>query len=671
MRERARTPGRRSPVDVPVPVLVGLAVLATFLAWLGWTLVLAPGDSAWSRHEEALYRALAVNTLSELYSGTELAPYREAGLGWHLLILARWLGTAFFALTLAKVVIHFFWQAILTALARLTYTDHVVVFGETPFADKVADEAARQGLRVVHFLPEGRELVRDGVLTLSSDVPLVRQLAMSGAHRARSLVFALPEGAESADLARDVFFDVRFEARARRAGSRGRLAASPRFGPHIHVMMQDSWFEQRDALDYAFHKRQGSQGTLDSVVELISESRCAARAVLARHPVFRLREGDAQHILLLGFGAMAEALLRELCETQRTDADRKQAVTIIDPDPATWTRFTQRCPAWAEAFDGCFLTGTLDTLAQAPDPLVARLAERPLTAAYAVTGAAADPMLEAAKLKTFLAERVEMGALSDRAFGCPIFACVRGGGGGLEATGDGHPGEARGAAPRHRLPIIPFGTWRDIVAASRVLEADPDHAAFQVHATHTRLYAGAEPTNWSQVPEVARHSSRSAAAYVPALLHAAGYDLGPWLAHAAPAPPSVNAPPALSPGRALAESASAAVYLARLEHLRWCAERILSGFQRGEKDLDRKRHPKLKPFDALPVADQAYNIRYILGLGEMLLPDTAPCILPDRAGAKRILMRPTDLALLEAAGLEPASEVSPAAPMRVEEPTHA
>mgnify|MGYP006272995505 CR=1 FL=1 len=671
MSDRVPAPGRRSPVDVPVPVLVGLALLATVIAWIGWTLVLSPGDTGWSRHEEALYRALAVNTLSELYSGSELAAYREAGIGWHLLILARWLGTAFFALTLAKVVIHFFWQAILTALARLIYTDHVVVFGDTPFADKVAEEAARQGLRVVHFLPDGREIVRDGVLTLSSDVPLVRQLSMSGAHRARSLVFALPDGAESADLARDVFFDARFEARARRAGGRGRLAASPRFGPHLHVMMDDAWFDQREALDYAFHKRQGTEGTLDSVVELLSESRCAARAVLAKHPVFRLREGEPQHILLLGFGAMAEALLQEVCETQRTDADRKQAVTILDPDPATWRRFVQRCPAWEQAFDGQFFEGTLDTIASDPDAFLARLGERPLTAAYSVTGTGADPMLEAAKLKTFLADQVEAGALPDRGFGCPIFACVRGGGGGLDGTGDWRQTGTQGAAPRHRLPIVPFGTWRDIVAASRVLEAEPDLAAFQVHATHARLYAGAALTNWSQVPEVARHSSRSAAAYLPALLHAAGYDLGPWLATAAPYPPSVNAPPNLPPGRVLAGSASVAVYLARLEHLRWCAERILSGFQRGEKDLDRKRHPRLVPFDALPVSDQAYNIRYIQGLGETLLPDSGTCILPDRAGAKRILMRPTDLALLEAAGLEPASEVPPPAAMRVEEMTDA
>lgn len=650
---------RHGPIDIPIWLIIAFGGLAYGLAVVGWSLAPAhPGTGSEPGSLESLYLALSVVAPSDTYTASELraAGVQEGTLSWTLLIVARWLGALFFMLTVAKVALTWLYQAVVKRAAKWFNEDHVVIVGKTAFADRAAEAAADQGLKVVQFEPGGKETVPDGILTLDSDIGLAEMLRWSSAHKARALIFATPDNAENADLAERVFRDVAFEAKARAASARGKAALKARAGPHIFVATDDAWYERRDELDHGFHAvpdQPATEAELDSVVEFVGESRAAARAVMTAEPVFRLQQAEIQHILIVGFGSMGQAILAEYCETQRTDPHRRQWVTVLDPDPSRWTLFVQKVPGWAEVFDGAFYPCTIDTLGEHAQGFVRRLSDAPLAAIYVTTGEGLDSMAASADVKRILADMAERGTLPEARMGCPIFACARGGSKRLAGDAGDRVAAAAGQPVVQRLPIVQFGSWPDVVTASRVLDDEPDLAAFRIHATHNELYSETPPTNWSHIAEVARHSSRSAAAYVPALLHAAGFELGPWLSGVDGHRPSVNRLPRLAPGEMLVDSASTAVRLARLEHARWCAERYLRGFVRGPKDLPRKRHPGLVPFDEMDPDAKAYNIQYIALLQSMLLDGAAGPVVARPETARRPVMRPTDIALVRDAGLDP------------------
>ncbi|MEM7768099.1 MAG: RyR domain-containing protein [Pseudomonadota bacterium] len=658
-------------------VLIAFGVPAYGLAFAGWWLVDADQANLLMRAQEAAYAALSVVAPSDVYTAQALDEAGvEAGSGarWTL-VAARWLGAVFFALTLAKVVLLWAYQAAVKWRARVRNEDHVVVVGKQPFADRAAEEAAERGLSVVQFEPGGKETVPDGVLTLDSDMGLVEMLRWSAAHKARALVFATTDNAENADLADRVFADTVFQEKAQAASELGVAAGKARAGPHIFVVTDDAWYERREELNYGFHQvpEVPSDGNrLDSVVEFVGESRAAARAVMTAEPVFRLQRAAIQHIVIVGFGAMGQAILAEYCETQRTDPDRQQWVTILDPDPGAWTGFVQRVPAWADVFDGAFFPCAVETLDERAQAFAARLRAAPPAAIYVTTGAGLDSMAASADVKRIISDLAESGAVPEAEIGCPVFACARGGSGQLVGDAAAQIPAGTDTTVMARMPIVPFGSWRDVVSACRILDDQPDLAAFKVHATHNNLYSPTLPTNWSHIAEVNRYSSRSAASYVPALLHAAGFDLGPWLAGIDGQPPSVNRLPRLAVGERLVDGPSTLVRLARLEHARWCAERYLRGFRRGPKDLARKRHPGLVPFDDLDAGAKSYNIQYVALLQSMLLDGADGPVIARPPTARRPVMRPTDTALVEAAEIAPdlwggAAAPAPSPPTRPQE----
>lgn len=652
MARNSRTRRRGSAWDVPAEALLVGGALAIALAFLGWMLGLPAELVGAARVEEALFRSLSVNTLSDSYSrpiGGSDAPI-TVGWAFGLLIAARWIGAVVFFATLLKVVVRLFLQSILTWICKRFARDHVVIVGDRPFADHIAETAAARGVSVVHFKPDGRETTRNGILTLDSNQSLTSILTQSGAHKARSLVFAMEDNAESAELADRAFDNADFKTMARRASDQSFKGTASRHGPHIFVCLDDGWFEHREQLSVGVRQAEASgqtnDGDLDSVIEVLSESRLAARAVLTEHPLFALAEASRQHVLIVGLGAMGEALLTEICETQRTDTERKQIISIVDPDPTTWARFKRRCPEWDEVFEGHFYPCRIDDLDDGLTGLVAAIDAAPLTAAFVTTGAGTDPAIAAARLKQLVDIKIDENILRDAHARFPIFTCVRGGSG--ERT---QPGAAiDDDAP---MPIIHFGAWDSLVHVSRILEDQPDAMAFEVHSVHARLNApaGQPAENWSAVAEPNRYSSRSAAAFIPTLLYAAGFDLSVWIANRFPDPPSPNELPDLPGAHTLNEDPSERVMLARLEHIRWCAERRLRGWRHAEvTDKARKRHANLVGFDALPLKQKRYNIDYIAVLSDALKAEQGPCVIPEREGALRALVRPTDFDLLEEIG---------------------
>lgn len=93
--------------------------------------------------------------------------------------------------------------------------------------------------------------------------------------------------------------------------------------------------------------------------------------------------------------------------------------------------------------------------------------------------------------------------------------------------------------------------------------------------------AGGTPVPWDELPENVRHANRAAADHIAVKLAAIGCRI------------------VAGSGKPFAFIDAEIDGLARIEHRRWCAERLLRGWRTGSRDSDRRLHPDLKPFEEL------------------------------------------------------------------------
>ena len=110
---------------------------------------------------------------------------------------------------------------------------------------------------------------------------------------------------------------------------------------------------------------------------------------------------------------------------------------------------------------------------------------------------------------------------------------------------------------------------------------------------------------WENLPESLRESNRRQADHIPAKLQAIGCALAPleeWSASESDL------------------STSEVEELARVEHDRWVAERLLDGwtYAPGPKDLRRKRTPWLIPWEEMPEAQRDYDRNTVRNLPRFL-----------------------------------------------------
>ena len=139
--------------------------------------------------------------------------------------------------------------------------------------------------------------------------------------------------------------------------------------------------------------------------------------------------------------------------------------------------------------------------------------------------------------------------------------------------------------------ISPVGGIIRPEMVDRVLDANYEQLASALH----RRYAsgvgagGGLNTAWEALPENIRDANRASADHAPVLLAAVGLRV-------------VQAVEGLAPP-VLTDSEMDRV--ARIEHRRWCADRIDHGWRFGpERDDALRRHPSLVPFDSLTKAER-------------------------------------------------------------------
>ncbi|MEO0784932.1 MAG: RyR domain-containing protein [Pseudomonadota bacterium] len=651
----------RSLLDIPISYIVTCGVIAFILAFFGW--MLAETELGWvERLQVSFYRALSVNTLSDMYGAAFFHEREIEGVAQWSLTIARFFGVATFTMLLVKAYQGLFSERFTKFLAgRLS--GHMVVIGDTDFARATAEEASRFN-RVVWASSEGVTRDQGNILRIVEAGTGNALVKATSATKARSVLIAMDDDTRTFTTTREMLHaeDI--------FGKPSEKENEHLEGPHFFAVVSDRWDaypqEAADLINPPEGRAEDKRsGGLDSVGEFITEARTAARAALGNVPQFLLAGEVPQHVLIAGFGDFGEALLTEICESQRTDLYGLQRFTIIDRSRDAWTRFTSRVPDHAEVFESRFFELDLNVSDGTENKwrdLLAHISQRPLTAAYVTTGKANDSRLSASELRMRLlvaCERltaetsVETGEPGDpfEALAFPVFAYSR------ESVTE----------PIKRMPIISFGAWSEMVSAARVFDDEPDGHAFEIHATHHRLYAGKDQPvpKWRSLSEWQRYSSRSASAYTPALLHAAGYDLRAWYAEAQSSESAVtlNDLPRLATLQSLNEEPALMMKLARLEHARWCAERRLKGYRWGpRKDTARRHHPGLVDFDDLDEGAQRYNIEYIKSLFALLAGKDDKIVVDLRENAPRAITRPTDIALLKKLGMlsdtpsEPLSE---------------
>jgi hypothetical protein len=143
--------------------------------------------------------------------------------------------------------------------------------------------------------------------------------------------------------------------------------------------------------------------------------------------------------------------------------------------------------------------------------------------------------------------------------------------------------------------LHPFGMVEGIFDWGVLLHETEDALAHALHEDFRRQREkdGVPPAmnpRWEDLHDDLKDSNRQAADHVAIKLRAAGY-------HAAP----------LERARARIErfSAGETLLMAKMEHLRWCAERTLDGWTLGAPtDHDRRINRNLVPWDRLEPAEQ-------------------------------------------------------------------
>ncbi len=515
---------------------------------------------------DLLYKALRSIGLSDAYADVGKDGQVELNIArWIGVIVAFWAVLTLFYVGLRRTRIHL--------TARFSRR-HIVVVGDTPFADHLSEAAAARRVRVIQLRDDTVADSRGRLIQLPYAISDSSALIAAHAGRARRLVIAVADDAEAADLA---------------------MAAQRRF-PHIDVAtrMADLWLAR------SLHSLPGAE-----TLRAFTEANAAAREIVRRHPPFLTARdlGQARiHSVLVGAPDWIEALMVEIILSACTLTFGKPAFTLICADA---DGFRERLFARYPDLSAAAFVSVYPGADNAHAPLTPRHVEEltrqgPVTGLYCASDDEASSLAAAVALRHMVARDAYLTA--------PIF--VRISGQGMERPTAG----SRLAA--HAL--VPFGALSDIARATGIISVHGEQAEKAWHKAYLAFApndkAAAKP--WAELSEEFRVSNQRAVGHMYAKLFEAGFDLRGWLATHDP----WEELPSLAQAEAhLWRNAAERTRLAELEHERWIADRRMSGWvSGGMRDNARKIHDNIVPFDALSDELKAYDYQFVDLLDKVL-----------------------------------------------------
>jgi len=537
--------------------LTGTAgALCLILAAWGWILELRPTSvSGWVDVSVRSIKALLLSDIYFDYSESAAGPWLEASRALGLVV----------SLALAGRIAIFALSGRASGFILSRRRAHDLVIGDGPAAEAyvLLNPSGRVtwlcGCEEPKLADLARLPRRDGI---------DRQLKDAGGARARRIVIDEGDDASSWQTAREV---------ARRLPD-----------AEVLVHIADAWLNEK-------LNRSGDEKRLIA----FSYSGGAARQVMLAHPPFLLARrlgAEGQHILVVGFGALGQALAREFFATSVTGENAAMMVTVIDPEADVRRRdFLGRHPGLPGVADLACIDGDVrledDALEAA---LVARVRRCAIAAVYVALPESAHPLSAAIAL----IERAGRSGL----FRAPVFLCAPNGAGaprrrhGAGRVGDG--ADDPGDDLLGERALAPFGSWADALDGSGIGAGEVDARARAFHDAYRRNLSGrGGPADcpWDELAEDYRRSNRRLAAHVRAKLSEAGFDLAGWLGAVEGGRPAFDLPE----WRAGIDE-DLIERLARQEHRRWMMERALNGWSFGPvRDNLARRHPDMKPYDQL------------------------------------------------------------------------
>lgn len=457
------------------------------------------------------------------------------------------------------------------AIALSRRRDHVVVIGNTPTAREVVAFLEAQKRKITQVVAEERELAevpsRSAIALPFSLANLARPTSLAQAKR-----IVIDTGALSSNMAlvralRQVYGDKT---------------------PAISCNIESNHMADEFGDLLGIHRD----------IVIYDEARLSVRDTLARHPLYASadRQGAARvHLVIVGFGRLGRVVLEEAVQDSIAGTLEKPFVTVIDRDAETVAAaFAREKPEHAMAVDVAFIACDVLTTPLDADGSFQRAALFGRDTAAPVTAIALCLEKDADNVAAAMALR----ALRRRSGRCfaPIFMPLD------DADGSGaifiHADKDRIVDPFDS--IIPIRLSREALAVDILGEGERDRLAKRFHASFRELADESQAANvsWTALQETYRRADRHAADHIGAKLWSLGL-----------ATERQSSDSSLTIDKAWqsqwAPDDNVRERLARLEHERWIADRVLEGWRHGlTRDDDLRRHDDLVPFDAVSRKDQ-------------------------------------------------------------------
>lgn len=500
----------------------------------------------------------------------------------------------------------------LARMFNLGAARHVVIAGDSPAALSLALDCRKRGHDAVILIAQGLpeettlDLRRKGVIVLVGDAGNPETLRAARAHFAAHVVAFEPD--DTANL--------QIEAAVRRLIGKGRR--HPPVGVHVATRSSLLLREAREMRSSQMRKHVKQQASpIDPKPFSLDE--IAARALLQKESQTLLSlahdlKQDRIHVVFFGFDAAAEALAAAILKSLWSARFEAPRLTVLSPDPeAAEAGFRAR---HREAFAHPQLW-TADIAFQPFDwdaaSIGAELLERVEQSRGKPTGAVVSTGADPGNIH--LAIALKRACNTGDRWPVPIFMKETSESEFSKEYAKGDETEARDAY------LQAFGSHQVTATRGRVLDGSLDAGAAVAHEHYNKGLGEKDPMSlrelqaamrdWSVVRETYRAANRAVADSAMVKMWDAGWAPMPKGKKGETAP---RAPDAVLMAK-----------MARCEHDRWMAERLMSGWRPSEgRDNDLMMHDKLTPWENLSEEDRARDhtqVRAAMDIARMMNPN--------------------------------------------------
>ncbi len=559
---------------------------AQFCAWLG------DGRASYlsvSHVLSALYKSLQLFLLHTPHFDRELPVAAEA---------ARWMAALVFFWTVGGALWRVYameWRYFRLGFIR----DHVVICGAGWGGLPLAREARNPGTSA-HNLHErlgGQVIVIDpdpdapglrvcrrlGIPSIVGDPTQAQVLRIARADRARMLVVATPSDSVNIEIARNALHLV--DAQRTQADALRCIVQID--NPDLRMLAR-----KQDLLP--------GNPRIEFFAVGFALCESGARWLFQAHPLDWVPVGEESpaqvHLVVLGFGEMGECVLLQAARMAHLANGRRLRVTVVDRQAADREAdFRNRHPGIDEVCELRFVAQRVQ------DPAVVeilrQLADDPrvvLTCAICTAPDAFNLGLALRIDDALKSPRIRIRFRQSSSFALGLLL----------------PQERQASVFRER--VRPFGMVEELCNWEALEHSELDALARRIHQAYVDaqrargVVAAADPAlaSWEELTEDLKESNRHAADHVAVKLRAL----------AATASARAEEDPA---GRGLSDANRQ--MLARMEHARFCAERLLAGwrFAPETKDVWLKTTPTLVPWEELPESERMKDFQQIASVLEL------------------------------------------------------